>query len=230
MARAIVTQYGMSPLGTQVFGQPNHEVFLGRDYGNTQDYSEETARRIDEEVSIIMKEAHDRAHKILSDHADQMNLMASVLLERETVEGEACDALLDNKWEEYLTREGDILAAKEREEAEARARDAQLADPHWRDEAVEPGDQDPKGPFRPAATQADLSDMPSQAEINRELDREDLMDATPGAPAPKDTQQELDQLESQLGPASEESALPDQQGPSSPAEKNSNHPQTPFGN
>ncbi len=41
MARAMVTQYGMSAeLGTQVFGQPNHEVFLGRDYGNTQDYSE----------------------------------------------------------------------------------------------------------------------------------------------------------------------------------------------
>ena len=51
MARAIVTQYGMSAeLGTQVFGQPNHEVFLGRDYGNTQDYSEETAKRIDDEA------------------------------------------------------------------------------------------------------------------------------------------------------------------------------------
>lgn len=113
MARAIVTQYGMSPLGTQVFGQPNHEVFLGRDYGNTQDYSEETARRIDEEVAKIMKEAHDRAHAILSSHADQMDLMASVLLERETVEGEACEALLDNKWDEYLAREDDIIAAKE---------------------------------------------------------------------------------------------------------------------
>ncbi|WP_165170790.1 ATP-dependent zinc metalloprotease FtsH [Adlercreutzia sp. ZJ242] len=126
MARAIVTQYGMSPLGTQVFGQPNHEVFLGRDYGNTQDYSEETARRIDEEVAVIMKEAHDRAYAILSAHADQMHLMASVLLERETVEGEACRALLDNEWDAYLKREGDILAAKEREEAEARARDEQL--------------------------------------------------------------------------------------------------------
>lgn len=72
-------------------------MFLGRDYGNTQDYSEETARRIDEEVAKIMKEAHDRAHAILSSHADQMDLMASVLLERETVEGEACEALLDNQ-------------------------------------------------------------------------------------------------------------------------------------
>lgn len=127
MARAMVTQYGLSEhLGAQVFGQPNHEVFLGRDYGNTQDYSEETARRIDEEVARIMKEAHDTAYQILSSKRDQMDLMASVLLERETVEGEACDALLDNKWDEYLSREADIVAKHEEEEAEARKRDEEL--------------------------------------------------------------------------------------------------------
>ena len=208
MARAIVTQYGMSPLGTQVFGQPNHEVFLGRDYGNTQDYSEETARRIDEEVAKIMKEAHDRAHKILADHADQMDLMASVLLERETVEGEACEALLDNKWDEYLAREDEIIAAKEAEEAAARAKDAEmlaaqgdaegaqaaaasspdagetLADPNWHREPVEPGDQDPNAPYRPAAEGADRADMPAQAEVDAEIDREDDADATADAPDP----------------------------------------------
>ena len=211
MARAIVTQYGMSPLGTQVFGQPNHEVFLGRDYGNTQDYSEETARRIDEEVAKIMKEAHDRAHAILSSHADQMDLMASVLLERETVEGEACEALLDNKWDEYLAREDDIIAAKEAEEAAARAKDAELlaergegdgtptdgtavpadpdagetlADPQWRQEPVEPGDQDPNAPFRIPAAHADRADMPTQAEVDAEIDREDAADATADAPDP----------------------------------------------
>ncbi len=152
MARAIVTQYGMSPLGTQVFGQPNHEVFLGRDYGNTQDYSDETARAIDMEVSKIMKEAHDRAHAILSAHADQMDLMASVLLERETVEGEACQALLDNKWQEYLEREGDIIAAREREEAEARKRDLEKH-PELADEAA--GElAAPAAPSLPEATAA----------------------------------------------------------------------------
>jgi len=132
IARSIVTQYGMSPLGQQVFGQPNHEVFLGRDYGNTQDYSDETAKRIDDEVARIMSEAHDRAYEILSTHPDQMHLMASVLLERETVDGEACQALLDNKWDEYLAHEDEIIARKEAEEAAARARDARLADPNWR--------------------------------------------------------------------------------------------------
>lgn len=106
MARAMVTNYGMSSdLGVQIFGQPNHEVFLGRDYGNTQDYSDETARRIDDEVARIMKEAHDRAVEILSSKREQMDLMASVLLERETVDGEACEALLDNRWAEYLQKE-----------------------------------------------------------------------------------------------------------------------------
>ena len=106
MARQIVTQYGMSSeLGTQVFGEPNHEVFLGKDYGNTKDYSEKTAERIDEEVSKIMKNAHDRAVMILSNNKEQMDTMAEVLIERETIEGEACQALLDNKWQEYVLKE-----------------------------------------------------------------------------------------------------------------------------
>ena len=122
MARSMITTYGMSErLGHQMFGQPNHEVFLGRDYGNTQDYSEETARLIDEEVSALMREAHDRAYEILMAHKDQMDLMASVLLERETVDGEACQALLDNRWSEYLLKEqnGETPAAKASAEVEA---------------------------------------------------------------------------------------------------------------
>ncbi len=164
MARAIVTQYGMSAeLGTQVFGQPNHEVFLGRDYGNTQDYSEETAKRIDDEVARIMKDAHDRAYEILVSHREQMDLMASVLLERETVEGEACLALLDNTWDDYLKHEGEINARKEAEEQAARERDAKLADPNWKEEPVEPGDQDPNPPFREPSDEDDGAAAGAQA-------------------------------------------------------------------
>ena len=140
MARAMVTQYGMSAeLGQQIFGQPNHEVFLGRDYGNTQDYSEETARRIDDEVARIMKEAHDRAYAILVASKDHMDLMASVLLERETVDGEACQALLDDRWDDYLEHEDEIIARKEAEEAAARAKDALLENPNWQGSAAGAG-------------------------------------------------------------------------------------------
>ncbi len=107
MAREMVTRLGMSEeLGTQVFGEAQHQVFLGRDYADHQDYSEETARRIDAEVQRIMREAHRRAEAILSARRDQLDLMASVLLERETVEGEAVEALLNNEWASYLERTG----------------------------------------------------------------------------------------------------------------------------
>jgi cell division protease FtsH len=121
MAKQMVTRYGMSEeLGAQVYGEANHEVFLGRDYSATPDYSEETANRIDAEVARIMRQAHDIAAKIISAKSDQIKLMASVLLERETVDGEAAQALLDNRWDEYVSEEQKIKAAKEAENEERR--------------------------------------------------------------------------------------------------------------
>lgn len=102
LARDMVTRYGMSDeLGTQVYGEGSHDVFLGRDYVNHRDLAAETARRIDSEVERIMREAHARARQVLESREEQMNTMANVLLERETVEGEAVEALLNNKWEAY---------------------------------------------------------------------------------------------------------------------------------
>ena len=106
LARTMVTRYGMSDeLGAQVFGEAQHEVFLGRDYANHQDYSAETAKRIDDEVERIMREGHGRARAVLDERRGQMDTMARVLLERETVEGEAVDALLEDRWDEYVTDE-----------------------------------------------------------------------------------------------------------------------------
>lgn len=162
MARSMVTNYGMSSdLGVQVFGQPNHEVFLGRDYGNTQDYSEETARRIDEEVARIMREAHDRAYEILSSRKEQMELMASVLLERETVDGDACEALLDNKWADYLKLEqsgvpqqaANTLAPKE---APQNAETAVASDP-----SKTPQSAAPATPAAPPTSEAQTLATPS---------------------------------------------------------------------
>ncbi len=102
IAREMVTRYGMSEeLGTQVFGEAQHEVFLGRDYAQKNDFSGETAKRIDDEIERIMREAHDRARQVLAARRGQMDTMARVLLERETVEGDAVTALLDGTWDEY---------------------------------------------------------------------------------------------------------------------------------
>ena len=106
VAREMVTRYGMSEeLGTQVFGEAQHEVFLGRDYAQKNDFSAETAKRIDDEIERIMREAHDRAREVLDARRDQMDTMARVLLERETVEGAAVDALLNGTWDEYEANE-----------------------------------------------------------------------------------------------------------------------------
>lgn len=151
MARAMVTNYGMSSeLGVQVFGQPNHEVFLGRDYGNTQDYSDDTARRIDDEVARIMKEAHDRAAEILSARRDQMDLMATVLLERETVDGEECQALLENRWDEYLKREKEEAEAKKLAEASQATQTTAEAAPAPAVQTAQP--VDPAAPATSAVT------------------------------------------------------------------------------
>lgn|GEM_PF-51101 len=134
MARQMVTRYGMTEaLGSQVYGEANHEVFLGRDYGSTPDYSEETARRIDEEVAKIMRQAHDVAASVLTERRAQLEMIASVLLERETVEGEALEALLTNTWPQYLEQEDEMLARKaeelriQEEEDARRAQEVQAA-------------------------------------------------------------------------------------------------------
>lgn len=117
MARQMVTHLGMSDaLGTQVFGEAQHQVFLGRDYADHQDYSAETAKRIDDEVERIMREAHVRARRVLEEYRDRMVTMATVLLARETVEGAAVNALLDGTWDEYL--KGHPEEAEEEQAAE----------------------------------------------------------------------------------------------------------------
>lgn len=113
LARQMVTRYGMSDeLGAQVFGEAQHEVFLGRDLADKQDYSPETAQKIDAEVTRIMNEAHERARAILAKNAKHMETMAEVLLERETVDGDAARALLDGKWEEYIEQHPNERAEK----------------------------------------------------------------------------------------------------------------------
>lgn len=103
IAREMVTRYGMSEdLGAQVFGEAQHEVFLGRDYANHSDLSAETSKRIDDEVERIMREAHERARAVLDDRRSQMETMAAVLLLRETVEGDVVDALLEDRWAAYV--------------------------------------------------------------------------------------------------------------------------------
>ena len=89
MARDMVTKYGMSErLGPISYDSSEHSIFIGRDFGQTKSYSEETASIIDEEVKDIFDRASARCEQILSEHADQLRAIAEYLLEHETMEGE----------------------------------------------------------------------------------------------------------------------------------------------
>ena len=94
IARNMVTKYGMSErVGTIMFGGGQGEVFLGRDFAQTKDYSEETAGIIDEEVKRIIDNAYNRAKQILTEHVDKLHAVAQVLLEKEKIEGEEFDRI-----------------------------------------------------------------------------------------------------------------------------------------
>jgi len=98
IARAMVTRYGMSEkLGLRVYGEDTHDlVFLGRTIAEQRDYSEQTAREIDEEVRRIVSEAYERARSILFQYRDKLVRLAETLLEIETVDREQFLALMSD--------------------------------------------------------------------------------------------------------------------------------------
>ena len=106
MAKDMVMRFGMSDaLGPQAFGEADHEVFLGRDFAANADYGQETASRIDREVAQLVEQGYDRALKLLEENRAVLDLMADVLVERETLEGDALTAVLENRWEDYVASE-----------------------------------------------------------------------------------------------------------------------------
>ena len=98
IARAMVTKYGMSErVGTITLGQNQEEVFLGRDFAQSKEYSEETAGIIDEEVKSIIDFAYKKAETILKEHIDKLHRVAGVLLEKEKIDGEEFDTIFNEQ-------------------------------------------------------------------------------------------------------------------------------------
>ncbi len=88
IARMMVCNWGMSEaLGPQKFGQNQEVMFLGREVSRQQDYSEETAQKIDAEVARLLREAHERAHSILEEYREALENVSQRLLELETIDG-----------------------------------------------------------------------------------------------------------------------------------------------
>ncbi|OTN88348.1 cell division protein FtsH [Enterococcus sp. 7E2_DIV0204] len=95
IARSMVTEYGMSDKLGPVQYEGNHQVFVGRDYGQTKAYSEQVAFEIDQEVRRILMEAHDKAREIIESHRAQHKLIAEKLLEFETLDARSIKSLFE---------------------------------------------------------------------------------------------------------------------------------------
>jgi cell division protease FtsH len=108
IARMMVCNWGMSDeLGPQQFGQNQELMFLGREVSRQQDFSEDTARRIDAEINRLITEAYDLAHKLLTDNRDKLEMIAERLLEIETIAGRDVQEIVE---------EGRVLSKEERDE------------------------------------------------------------------------------------------------------------------
>ena len=120
IARDMVTKYGMSDrLGPMMFGNDNDEVFIGRDFGHTRNYSENVAAQIDDEVKIIIDNCYQKALEILKENNEKLIAVAEKLIQYEK--------LLEDEFEVIIKGEEDfdlyMTAKKEKEEAEKAERE-----------------------------------------------------------------------------------------------------------
>ena len=96
IARSMVCDWGMSELGMISFGDKQDQVFLGKELSRAQNYSEETARKIDSAIKEIIDQQYERAKQLLTDHIDALHASANALLEFETIEGKHIHEILDH--------------------------------------------------------------------------------------------------------------------------------------
>jgi cell division protease FtsH len=94
----MVCEFGMSErLGPRVFGEVQGQVFLGRELGHERDYSDSTATLIDEEVKVLIDVAYESAISIVTTHRDQLEAIAAALIERETLDSQEIDMIMQGK-------------------------------------------------------------------------------------------------------------------------------------
>ncbi|MFO7869879.1 MAG: ATP-dependent zinc metalloprotease FtsH [Kiritimatiellia bacterium] len=106
IARVMVCDWGMSEkLGPQTFGENQELMFLGREINRSQNYSEETAKKIDEEVNGLLRESYNRAKKIIEENKNKLSMIAERLLEYETIDGRDVEEIVEH---------GRVLSEEER--------------------------------------------------------------------------------------------------------------------
>ena len=116
ISRKMVTRYGMSSeLGPVMYGSSNNEVFLGRDFSSSRNYSEAIAAEIDTEIKSIVTDAYNRCEKILRDNMDQLITVAEYLIKHEKADGDVFKLLMTG---EYIEPAEEVPALEKAETAE----------------------------------------------------------------------------------------------------------------
>src|SRR5215467_9705852 len=111
IARSMVTEYGMSSrIGPMALGHKEELVFLGRDFGEQRNYSEQTAREIDEEIRRIIQEAFDKAYNVLTQNKPRLVMISERLIKEETLEGPVFESLFNQPIDNELFDAPSILA------------------------------------------------------------------------------------------------------------------------
>jgi len=111
IARSMVTEYGMSSrIGPMALGHKEELVFLGRDFGEQRNYSEQTAREIDEEIRRIIQEAFDKAYRVLLQNKTRLIMISERLIKEETLEGPLFEALFNQPIDNGQYESPSILA------------------------------------------------------------------------------------------------------------------------
>ncbi len=115
VARSMVTEYGMSTrIGPMALGHKEELVFLGRDFGEQRNYSEQTAREVDEEIRRIIQEAFDKAYHVLSQNKTRLIMISERLIKEETLEGPLFESLFNQPINEGQYEEPSILVGMQR--------------------------------------------------------------------------------------------------------------------
>lgn len=131
IARAMVTDYGMSPKFGMMYLGSDQELFLGRDYQSHASYSEKIAGEIDDEVRRFINENYQRALQVLKDNIDKLHVMAKVLLEKETIYTAEVDMVMEGKsFDEviaYINEKAEAQRKIEEEARKEREKQAELA-------------------------------------------------------------------------------------------------------
>ena len=117
-ARRMITQYGMSEnLGPLTFGHDPAQPFVGRDYGMGQEYSDETAEKIDAEIRRVVDEAYEMASKLLTEHREELDKISLLLIEKETIDREEFEALVAGEDPDEVFRARDEARARKAAES-----------------------------------------------------------------------------------------------------------------